>query len=473
MSAAGPGLLRVGLDLGPGPATAVLVDEDDRIVARCGPTEDPGDGVGSDPEDAAATVRRLLAAVLPPGSGPVRAVVSCVGPADGLGVPEALDRVGVLRIGAPATTAVPPLTGWPDDLAAAVRGPVRVVRGGHLHDGAEIAPLDVEAVLAFGELCGSAGVAAVSVAAAASHLDPSHEQRAAALLGAVLGPGVPVVTADGYGGVGLLERENTAIFDAALAGRAGALTAALSAALVGAAGPDAELYLMSGGGHVMSPERAALHPLQLVGAPYATARAGTSRLTGRATLVVVEGRPDGVRIGGLVDGLVPSTGTFREVRGVRLAIRTDRVVHLYPQHRDAGTQAERVRAGIERVAAAPGAAPVAVAGRVGSAGLPPAVLTPPEREVAAAYGAATAEASATVDLLFRFADGSLAEGMRMARRAARDGAVRAGADPRRVRVGPVREMAMTYVPMPCVRLGVTATGPLVAPARPDPGGDRW
>ncbi|BBG02389.1 MULTISPECIES: hypothetical protein [Pseudonocardia] len=449
-------LLRIGIDLGPGRPTAVLVGADGRILARC--------GCPAAPSDPAGTVRRLLAGVLPPDPGPVRAVVSCPGPADLLGDPRVLDRVGVLRIGAPATTGVPPLTGWPGDLAGAVRGPVAVVGGGYLHDGSEIAPLDTGAIGAFARRC-AGEVAAVAVAAVSGNLDPGHEQRAAGLLGAVLGPDVPVVTAHGYGGVGLLERENTAVLDAALARRAGALTAALAGELAAVAGPDAELYLMDGGGHVLSPELAAAHPVLMLGAPHATARAGTARLTGSPTLVVLDSGAEGLRIGGLDDGLVPDTGTFREVRGIRLAVRTDRVVHVQPD-RSAGPAVllGRVRAGIVRVGAALGGAPVAVAGTADVVPVPPEARRPADAEWAIAYGAATAEASATVDRLFRFADGSLADGVRLARRSARDGAVLAGADPRRVRIGTVREMAMTYVPMPCVRLRVTATGPLVDPA---------
>lgn len=482
----GTRLLRTGIDLGPGPATAVLVGADDRILARCtlpadsaGLTEPrdplaPADLAGptdlTAPAASAGLVRRLLTELLPPDPGPVRAVVSCPGPADLLGDPTVLDRVGVLRIGAPATTGVPPLTGWPDDLTDAVCGPVAVVGGGYLHDGSEIAPLDTGAIGAFARRC-AGRVAAVAVAAVSGHLDPGHEQRAAALLGAVLGPQVPVVAAHTYGGVGLLERENTVVFDAALTRRAGALTAALAGELAAVAGPDAELYLMDGGGHVLSPDVAAAHPLLLLGAPHATTRAGAARLTGSPTLVVLDTRADGMRIGGLDGGLVPDTGTFREVRGVRLAVRTDRVVHVRPDAA-VGRAAllDRVRAGILRVGAALGDAPVAVAGTPGTVPVPPEAVRPADAESAAAYGAATAEASATVDRLFRFADGSLDEGVRLARRAARDGAVRAGADPRRVRVGAVREMAMTYVPMPCVRLRVTATGPLVDPSAT---GEAW
>ena len=33
-----------------------------------------------------------------------------------------LNKVGIFRLGAPATTAIPPLTGWPEDLKQAISG---------------------------------------------------------------------------------------------------------------------------------------------------------------------------------------------------------------------------------------------------------------------------------------------------------------------------------------------------------------
>src|SRR4051812_10883758 len=50
--------------------------------------------------------------------------------------------VAVVRLGLPATEALPPMIDWPDDLAEAVRGHVRLAHGGHEFDGREISPLD-------------------------------------------------------------------------------------------------------------------------------------------------------------------------------------------------------------------------------------------------------------------------------------------------------------------------------------------
>jgi hypothetical protein len=83
------------------------------------------------------------------------------------------------------------------------------------------------------------------------------------------------------------------------------------------------------------------------------------------------------------------------------------------------------------------------------------------RDLAAAVGAATGEASGTVDRVYFYGDGGREECVAAARRSARELAIRRGADPRTVRVGEVREGAMTYVPVRCVRLRVTATGPVL------------
>lgn len=456
--AAAEGPWGVGVDIGAVRTTGVLVDGAGRVeVCHELPTT----------AGPAPVLEQILAAVVAPSRrGHVaRVVVSTSALTVGLDSPHSLDRVAVLRIGAPATVAVPPLTGWPPDLAAAVRGPVEIVGGGHLHDGTPLAPLDAAAVRAFALRC-AGRASAVAVSAAGGYLDPSHEERATGILAEVLGAAVPVVTSHDLGGAGLLERENTAVFDAALAGAASGCTGALAAA-VSAAGLEADLYLMGGAGTVLPASRVAHHALHTVGAAHGSARSGIARLLGSPTLVVVDANGTELLVSAQVDGLPVESGLFTEVRGVRTALHAVRVLPAgRPSGGVGGGRWARVRAAVHQAGAGLGPITVALVGPAGRspAGAGDGWVRHPDAAVAAAYGAATGEASATVDRLFWFADGSREECVRAARRAARDGAVRAGADPRRVRVGSVREMMLTYVPMPCVRLRVTATGPIVAPA---------
>src|SRR5690606_17786125 len=53
-----------------------------------------------------------------------------------------LQEVAIVRLGMPATRALPPLVDWPSRLRAVVGGHVYLCDGGHEFDGRPIAPLD-------------------------------------------------------------------------------------------------------------------------------------------------------------------------------------------------------------------------------------------------------------------------------------------------------------------------------------------
>src|SRR5699024_12145422 len=53
-----------------------------------------------------------------------------------------LNEIAIIRIGAPATTAIRPLAGSPADLQEALGKHTYIVRGDHEFDGREIVPLD-------------------------------------------------------------------------------------------------------------------------------------------------------------------------------------------------------------------------------------------------------------------------------------------------------------------------------------------
>lgn len=514
--------LRVGVVLGDGRARAVLLDDADTVLDRCV-------RVGDDPARLVAeSVRELVGAADRARVG--RVVVAPPAPLDPVRLTSLMRPVGALRIGAPATTSVPPYTGWPAALTAAVRGPVAMIAGGHEYDGREFGRLDLPSVRRFAGHCRGT-VGAVAVTAIDSPVNPSHELTARAVLTDLLGPGVPVVLGHEVGGAGLLERENTALLDAALA-PATHLFVERVAGEVAEVAPAADLYLVGGDGTALAAERAAGHPLHLAGAEHGAAAGGAARRSGRDTLVVVEARRRRSLLSARLAGAPLHTGLPTEVHGVRLSTRSGwrlSVERGSPAElaRGLSSAAERLGVrpdmpstpGVPGTPAGPGAAarpgalgtpgvpdmsgaahmcgavgtpgrpgtsdaaaagasgpdPVGAAGPAGSVWLvvvgerTDEQAIPPGYQVwrcdlgehTAAFGAATAEASGTVDRLFWFGAGGLAECVESARRAASDAAIRSGADPRRLRVGPVREELMTYVPVPCARLRVTATGPLL------------
>ena len=88
------------------------------------------------------------------------------------------------------------------------------------------------------------------------------------------------------------------------------------------------------------------------------------------------------------------------------------------------------------------------------------VIRPQNHAVANAYGAAIAEASGTVDRVFRYEEQGREECLEVARRLAMDAAVRSGADPDQVRITAMAEIPLTYVPGRACRVQVKAAGPL-------------
>jgi N-methylhydantoinase A/oxoprolinase/acetone carboxylase beta subunit len=456
----------VGVALDGGCASGVLVLDNVVVRNAMGPADDLG----------------ALVAVLAVGRTDLdRVVVAADEPLSGLADPTGLPRVGVLRIGAPATTTIPPFTGWPPSLVDPLRGPVALVGGGHLYDGREFAPLDHEAVSAFGVACRHAGVGAVAVTGVDAHMNPAHEQRARDLLTDVLGLSVPVVMSHDCGGGGLLERENATVLGAACAAAAARFTEQAIRSLDDA-GIDADLYLVGGDGTVFPAGWAARHPLAVLGAGHAAARVGAGFLTGLDRFVVVDAGAESIVVSAQTPDGPVGTGTFGEVRGVRTSLPGRRSVMVGSGPGCAVSSEAALHAAVRRVAPGTAHGPILLIGPgAGSVPQDPTaaaaavetsqfttIRRPEQGELAAAVGAAAGEASGTVDRVYLYGDGGREECVAAARRSARELAIRRGADPRTVRVGEVREGAMTYVAVRCIRLRVTATGPVMATGGPTP-----
>jgi len=74
-----------------------------------------------------------------------------------------LAPTAAVRLGAPATMAIPPMTDWPDRLRQALGGHAYVCRGGHEFDGREISALDLDELKSVAAQIGEAGVTSVAL----------------------------------------------------------------------------------------------------------------------------------------------------------------------------------------------------------------------------------------------------------------------------------------------------------------------
>ncbi|GAB3878966.1 hydantoinase/oxoprolinase N-terminal domain-containing protein [Terrabacter terrigena] len=297
--------VRIGIDVGGTNTDAVLLDDANTILASVKrPTT----------LDIETGVVDALNAVLV-GHDPASVTLAMLGTTqctNAIVERRGLRRVAVLRIGAPATTAIEPLADWPEDLRDVVLADSRVVGGGHHYDGREIAPLDVAAVRRAGRDWGGA-VDAVAISSVFSPANPDHERAAAELLREMLD--LPITVSHEIGSIGLLERENAAVMNAALTGVAQRATNGFVQALT-AAGVSAATYLSQNDGTLMSLSQAAEYPVLTVASGPTNSLRGGALLSGRSDAIVIDVGGTTADLGALVAGFPRESGIAVDVGGV-------------------------------------------------------------------------------------------------------------------------------------------------------------
>ena len=189
-----------------------------------------------------------------------------------------LARVAAVRLGLPAAASLPPFCDWPPDLGELVRGEVFMLEGGHDYDGRPIMPFDEAGMRRAARRINESGIRSVAIAAIFSPLDPSGEERAAEILRQEC-PAAAVTLSRDLGRIGLLERENAALLNAALIPLARATVAGFTAAIA-ASGIAAPLYLTQNDGTVMAAEAATALPVTSFASGATNSMRGAAFLSG-------------------------------------------------------------------------------------------------------------------------------------------------------------------------------------------------
>lgn len=230
-----------------------------------------------------------------------------------------LSRVAAVRIGLPASASLPPFCDWPPDLAERVRGEVFMLEGGHDYDGRPIMPFDEVGMRRVARQIRKSGIRSVTIAAIFSPLDPGCEERASAILSEEC-PDASVTTSHRLGRIGLLERENAALLNAALIDLARATVEGFTGAM--AQGRiTAPLYLTQNDGTVVQAEMAAALPVMSFACGATNSMRGAAFLSGLADAMVIDVGGTSTDIGQLRRGFPREANSVVEVGGVRTLFR--------------------------------------------------------------------------------------------------------------------------------------------------------
>ncbi|GAA0915134.1 hydantoinase/oxoprolinase family protein [Nonomuraea longicatena] len=309
--------LRVGIDVGGTNTDAVVLDAGDRVIAKAKrpTTADVTGGLR-------AALDAVLAALEPADHARIgRVMLGTTHATNAVLERRNLGRVAVLRLGAPATTSVPPLAEWPDDLRAAVSAGEAIVPGGHYVDGRELAPPDLDAIRRFLEREADA----VAVTAVFSPANAEHELRVRDLVEREYG--LPVSLSHEIGSLGLLERENATVLNAALYGVATAVTEALTTALA-ERGLRATPYIAQNDGTLMTVEHAARLPVSTIGSGPANSLRGAAFLSGVPDAIVADVGGTSTDLGVLVGGFPRESAAAVEIGGVLTNFRMPDVLAI-------------------------------------------------------------------------------------------------------------------------------------------------
>ncbi|ACZ86305.1 hydantoinase/oxoprolinase N-terminal domain-containing protein [Streptosporangium roseum] len=238
-----------------------------------------------------------------------------------------LEPVAAVRLGLPATAALPPMVDWPARLREAVRGRSYLCHGGHEYDGTPISDLDHEELKRVAADIAARGLRSVAISSVFSPVSAEFELRAAEILAAELGPEVHVSLSHEIGRVGLLARENATIVNAALRPLAERTVGAFEDALK-AAGIVAPLFLSQNDGTLMDVRQAQRYPVATFASGPTNSMRGAAFLSGLADCAVVDIGGTTTDVGILVGGFPREASGEAELAGVRTNFRIPDVLSL-------------------------------------------------------------------------------------------------------------------------------------------------
>ncbi len=230
-----------------------------------------------------------------------------------------IEKTAVMRISLPASATLQPLCDWPEDLAQVTDGGHYLVEGGHEYDGREIVPMNDNMVRQAVRDIKKSGVTSIAVSSPFSTIINTHEVRAKQIILEQM-PDALITLSSEIGKIGLLERENVSILNAALLPLAAKTIESLEQALqqIGLMVP---LYITQNDGTITSAENAKNRPVFSFASGPTNSMRGAVFLSGIKEGIVCDVGGTTSDLGYLVNGFPREANNVVHVGGVRTLFR--------------------------------------------------------------------------------------------------------------------------------------------------------
>jgi N-methylhydantoinase A/oxoprolinase/acetone carboxylase beta subunit len=314
-------MYKLGIDVGGTNTDAVIIDENLAVVAavKHPTTENIHDGI-------LCAIRDVLSAAGIDRGEITQTMLGTTQCTNAIVERRHLAKIGLVRIGAPATTGIPPMVDWPSDIQSVVQDYV-IIRGGYEYDGKDITELDEDAARKFFESM-RGKVQSIAISCVFSTVRNDHEKKIAELCRQVMGDDVHISVSSEIGSMGLIERENATILNAALYQVAEQITEGFARSLADEGIVNADIYLSQNDGTLMTMEHARRYPILTIACGPTNSIRGASYLSKIKNAIVIDVGGTTTDFGVIQNGFPRESSVAVTIGGVRTNFRMPDIISI-------------------------------------------------------------------------------------------------------------------------------------------------
>ncbi|MGL5254500.1 MAG: ROK family protein [Brevinema sp.] len=312
--------MRIGIDVGGTHTDAVLLDNNNKLHSSCkvSTSENVVDGI----KNAIEKIIKISKVDLSQIDAVMLGSTHCI---NAILQRKDLAKVGIIRISAPASTSIPPLSSWPEDLKESIGGDYVIIDGGFEFDGSPIAPFNEDqakrAILSFKDK-----VDGFAVIGAFSAVNDEQELKVGAMIKELTDK--PFTLSSHVGSIGLLERENATIFNVALKNIAERTINSLIQVLQNNNLSHVKMFFCQNDGTLMSLEYALKFPIFSIACGPTNSIRGASIITEKQRAIIVDVGGTSTDIGIVIDGFPRESALSKDIGGCRTNFRMPDLVSI-------------------------------------------------------------------------------------------------------------------------------------------------
>jgi len=293
----------------------VILDNDESVVAKCKrpTTEDISTGIKE-------VVDGVLSASKIESSDIIHSMLGTTHSTNAIVERKGLARIGVIRLCAPSGLAIPPFLDWPSDILHHIGNLQKMVKGGYEYNGTPISAPDKyeirEALISLKEK----NIEALAVSCVFSPVKNDQELLVKELAAEIFRNNFSVSLSSEIGSIGILERENATILNAAIIKIADSAYGSFQH-ILREHGIKADLFITQNDGTLMSVEYARSYPVFTIASGPTNSLRGAAFLSRLTDAVVVDVGGTTTDVGILKAGFPRESTTAVEIGRVRTNFR--------------------------------------------------------------------------------------------------------------------------------------------------------